>query len=102
MEKEPEQLSGLAKPVYARSGLVVEGGLSESRAAYVCIDVSKATLDVGLRPSAQVECLNDEKGIGRLLRRLGELSPTLVVLEASGGLELALVASLGAAEPAAN
>ncbi len=65
---------------------------------YVGIDVSKATLDVGLRPTAQTWSVsNDEKGIRELLRRLGELSPTLVVLEASGGLELALVASLGEA-----
>ena len=65
---------------------------------YVGIDVSKATLDVGLRPTVQKWSVpNDEKGIGELLRQLGELSPALVVLEASGGLELALVASLGAA-----
>ena len=65
---------------------------------YVGIDVSKATLDVGLRPTVETWSVpNDEKGIGELLRQLEELSPALVVLEASGGLELALVASLGAA-----
>ena len=52
---------------------------------YVDIDVSKATLDIGLRPPAQGRSVpNDEKGIGELLRRPGALSPTLVVLEASG------------------
>ena len=57
---------------------------------YVGIDVSKATLDVGLRPTVQTGSVpNDEKGIRELLRQLGELSPALVVLEASGGLELA-------------
>ena len=65
---------------------------------YVGIDVSKATLDVGLRPMARGwSVANDEEGICELERRLRALSPALVVLEASGGLELPLVASLGAA-----
>ena len=65
---------------------------------YVGIDVSKAALDVDLRPTTHPRWSvpNDEKGIGELVRRLGALSPNLVVLEASGGLEVALVASLGA------
>ncbi len=88
MGKEPEQLSGLTKPVYARSGQVLEKEVSLSQEpSYVGIDVSKATLDVGLRPTAPTWSVpNDAKGIGELLRRLGELSPTLVVLEASGAL----------------
>ena len=49
---------------------------------YVGIDVSKATLDVGLRPTVETWSVpNDEKGIGELLRQLEELSPALVVLE---------------------
>ena len=65
---------------------------------YAGIDVSKAALDVGLRPTVQGwSVANDEKGIGQLVHRLRALSPSLVVLEASGGLELPVVAALGAA-----
>ena len=65
---------------------------------YVGIDVSKAALDVGLRPTVQGWSVpNEEQGIAQLVRRLEELSPSLVVLEASGGLELPVVAALGAA-----
>lgn len=59
----------------------------------VGIDVSKATLDVACRPSGQSwQETNDEDGVGRLIGRLKEMEPELVVLEATGGLE-ALVAS---------
>ena len=65
---------------------------------YVGIDVSKAALDVGLRPMVQRWSVpNEERGIGELVRRLLELDPALVVLEATGGLELPVVAALGAA-----
>ena len=65
---------------------------------YVGIDVSKAALDVGLRPTAQGWSVpNEDKGISQLVDRLRALSPSLVVLEASGGLELPVVAALGAA-----
>ena len=65
---------------------------------YVGIDVSKATLDVGVRPTVpQWSVRNEEQGIGRLVKRLRALDPALVVLEASGGMELPLVAALGAA-----
>ena len=44
----------------------------------VGIDVSKATLDVGLRPTVQTWSVpNDENGIGELLRQLGELSESV-------------------------
>lgn len=65
---------------------------------YVGIDVSKATLDVAVRPTSQRwSVANREKGIDHLVGRLQVLSPALIVLEATGGLELPMVASLGAA-----
>lgn len=65
---------------------------------YVGIDVSKATLDVGVRPSSQAWSVpNEEQGISSLVSRLKTMDPTLVVLEATGGLELPAVAALGAA-----
>ena len=52
---------------------------------YVGIDVSKATLDVAVRPtSKRWSVANREKGIDPLVSRLQGLSPALIVLEATG------------------
>jgi hypothetical protein len=57
-------------------------------AIFVGIEVSKATLDVALRPSGeQWDSANDEAGIAELVERLRPLGPQLIVLEATGGLE---------------
>ncbi|MGA9738987.1 IS110 family transposase, partial [Candidatus Binatus sp.] len=65
---------------------------------YVGIDVSKARLEVALGATGKLlEVANDAGGIARLVARLVELAPALVVLEASGGLQTALVAEFGAA-----
>ena len=65
---------------------------------YVGIDVSKATLDVAVSPIHQRwSVANREKGFNPLVRRLKTLSPALIVLEATGGLELPVAATLGAA-----
>lgn len=64
---------------------------------FVGIDVSKQRLDVHVRPSGEEWSVgNDTKGHADLVRKLGELSPTLVVLEATGGYQAAVVAELGA------
>jgi len=69
---------------------------------FVGIDVSKASLDVAVRPSGESwVATNDEAGIGALVARLMKLGTTLVVVEATGGLEIALVAELAAAMPVA-
>jgi transposase len=61
----------------------------------VGIDVSKATLDVSVLPTAESwQSMNDEGGIRELVRRVKKLSPTLVILEATGGLERAVTAAL--------
>lgn len=55
---------------------------------YVGIDVAKATLDVAIGSDGEVvQAGNNEAGIARLLDRLGEAAPKLVVLEATGGYE---------------
>jgi transposase len=67
-------------------------------AIFVGIDVSKAALDVALRPSGEPwHCTNDETSITTLMNRLQPLAPELVVLEATGGLERLVVAALGLA-----
>ena len=69
---------------------------------FVGVDVSKARLDVAVRPTGEVwSVTNDEHGIAELLTRLRELRPTLVVAEATGGLEGAMVAELATAVPIA-
>ena len=62
---------------------------------YVGIDVAQAHLDIGVRPSGEVwQVSYDTPGVANLLVQLAELAPTLVVLEATGGLETFLVGEL--------
>jgi transposase len=62
---------------------------------YVGIDVSKAELVVATRPgNERMTLANDRAGIERLVKRLGELGPKLVVVEATGGLQRQVVAAL--------
>ncbi len=64
---------------------------------FVGIDVSKAQLDLALRPGEGCSVPHDEAGIAGIVDRLRVLSPTLIVLEATGGLELPLTGALAAA-----
>ena len=65
---------------------------------WVGIDVSKAQLDLFVRPLDRGWNLpHDEGGVQELVRRLKALAPRLVVLEATGGWEVPLVGALGAA-----
>jgi transposase len=62
------------------------------------IDVSQATLDVAVYPSGeQWQVTNDETGIGQLVERLTPLAPDRIVLEATAGYELPVLAALGSA-----
>lgn len=55
---------------------------------FVGIDVSKAQLDVAIRPTGEKESFaNDKAGIKALVKRLAKIEPTLIVLEATGGYE---------------
>ncbi len=62
---------------------------------YVGIDVSKDTLDVAVHGDKQHwDFPNGEAGINKIVSKLKELSPELVVLEATGGFEVSLAAEL--------
>jgi transposase len=62
--------------------------MTETLTYYAGIDVAKDRLDVVLRPSGEyVESTNDERGIRSVVRLLLKENVTLVVLEATGGLE---------------
>lgn len=65
---------------------------------FIGIDVSKAHLDVAVRPSEQRwQADNTIEGIGQLVEQLRKLAPSLIVLEATGGYEMASAAALAAA-----
>ena len=66
---------------------------------FVGIDVSKDCLDVAVRPTGEAWQLpHNSRGINDLVERLGELAPQLVVLEATGGMEMALAGELAASK----
>jgi transposase len=70
----------------------------ESEGPYVGIDVSKDQLDVAMRPSGDSWSMaNDASGITEVVQRLAQLHPKLVVLEATGGLQMPLAAALATA-----
>ena len=97
--EEPERLPGLTKPVSARTGQYSQEMLMERQKTYVGIDVAKAGMDVAVCPSDESWMIsNDEAGIRQLVSHLKTLEPALVLLEASGGLELPLVTALAVEE----
>jgi transposase len=68
-----------------------------STPVFVGIDVSKAQLDVALRPEGGFQVPHTEVGIGQLVERLQQVGPLSIVLEATGGLEVPLTGALAAA-----
>jgi transposase len=74
-----------------------EPALRETK-IFVGVDVSKARLDVAVRPSGDMLTVrHDESGIAGLIMRLQAWQPTAVVLEATGDLECPIVSALAAA-----
>jgi transposase len=65
---------------------------------YVGIDVAKEWLDVAVRPEGTAwRVTYDEDGVAALVKRLQEERPRLVVMEATGGWEVAVAIALGTA-----
>jgi transposase len=65
---------------------------------FVGIDVSKAQLDVAVRPTGeQWAVAHDDAGLDALVARVQPLQPTMIVVEATGGWELRLAGALAAA-----
>ena len=64
---------------------------------YVGIDVAKTNIDIAVRPIGRVwQTSYDGAGIDELISQLTSLTPTTVLLEATGGLEMPLAAALAA------
>ena len=65
---------------------------------FIGIDVAKAQLDIALRPSGERWAVpNDTSGVTMLVDQLQALYPTLIVLEATGGLERLVTSALATA-----
>jgi transposase len=65
---------------------------------FVGIDVSKAKLDAALRPGGEsFSVANNPRGIAALIKQLKKFSVNRIVLEASGGYEIAAASELAAA-----
>src|SRR5215510_5889129 len=78
--------------VWCRRARICKGGPTGVRMSDVpcCvgIDVAKAPLDIAVRPSGERWVVpNDADGVVTLVERWQALHPTLMVLEATGGLE---------------
>lgn len=56
---------------------------------WVGIDVCQKSLDVYIRPLEKLfQVTNDEVGISKLVQALKNIQPELIVLEATGGMEI--------------
>lgn len=65
---------------------------------FVGIDVAKERLDVHLQPSGEAFTVaRNDQGLADLVRRLQPLGVTLIALEATGGYEVVVAATLAAA-----
>ena len=65
---------------------------------FVGIDVSKARLDIAIRPAGTTSTApHDDAGMASVVEQLRQMQPTLVVMEATGGLEVVLSGALAAA-----
>jgi len=70
-----------------------------SEKQWVGIDVCQKSLDVYIRPSSKVfQVTNDRVGISKLIQILIEIQPELIVLEATGGMEIDAATQLTQAE----
>jgi transposase len=68
-------------------------------ATYVGIDVSKDRLDVHVSPAGEAFAVSrDSKGLEELVERLLALAPALIALEATGGFETIVAATLAGAQ----
>lgn len=66
---------------------------------YVGIDIAKKQLDLAIRPSGERrQVQRDEQGLATLVKELVADKPALIVLEATGGLEVSVVSALLQAE----
>jgi len=64
---------------------------------FVGIDVSKAQLDIAVHLGDRFSVPNDESGMVTVVERLRSCAPEVIVLEATGGLEIPVTSALASA-----
>lgn len=90
--KKPEQSSG------PRVRINKTGILHMSELVFVGIDIAKDRLDIFLLPKKESwSCKNSAKDVDLLIERLNKETPSIIVMEATGGFETTLAAQLGSA-----
>jgi transposase len=93
--KEPEQLPGPDQPASCKEGPEGRLSLESEGPYYIGIDVSKDRLDIAVSPTGDTwSAANDASGITGTVQRLVPLHPELVVLEATGGLQMPVAGAL--------
>ena len=69
--------------------------MTTSSGKFVGIDVAKDKLDIAVLGETKAsQVTNDEKGITSLVKKMQKLSPDLIVVEATGGYQRAVVLGL--------
>jgi len=103
-QKQPEQMRGPRARILRKAGHTKirspsrKEPVTPTADTFVGIDVSKATLDVHVLPAQRAwSTLNQDDAVRALCKELAALNATLIVLEATGGLERRLLAALLAA-----
>jgi len=72
--------------------------MTTSSGKFVGVDVAKEKLDIAVLGETQAsQVTNEEKGIARLVEKMQALRPELIVVEATGGYQRAVVLALYAA-----
>ncbi|MEN9871290.1 MAG: hypothetical protein RLZZ171_2282 [Cyanobacteriota bacterium] len=62
---------------------------------WIGIDVCQKYLDIYIRPQGKLfQLTNNEVGISKLVQMLTEITPELIVLEATGGMEIDVTVKL--------
>src|SRR5207244_11201528 len=93
-------LGGFCQPVFCKTGRngVTNMNELESTKVSVGIDVSKSMLDIAIHETGESwSCSNDASGAVALVDKLRQLKPTRIVLEATGGFETLVAATLSSA-----
>ena len=89
-----------SKTVSGKDGTNLKnGGKLEENKFYIGIDLSQETLDMAAFPSGQIwQYKNNRHGIAKIVAKLKTINPVLIVMEATGGLEIPLRQALDEAE----
>lgn len=90
----PHSCLGHRARIKTRTGFTKEEAMQTSSVC-VGIDISKAQLDVAMRPAGTpLSVPYDAQGISTVIARLSQVSPIRIVVEATGGLERPLLRAL--------